>query len=87
MLLYPLMLFMMMPLWPWAYAYGRTPLVSAERAASWGSKAHQYLLRPILATLSLSVSLSLSVFLSDPLSLRCIYFSEQIWLGGCESVG
>jgi hypothetical protein len=42
MLLYPLMLFMMMPLWPWAYAFGRKPLVSAERAASWGDKAQQY---------------------------------------------
>eukprot|EP01043_Picozoa_sp_COSAG02_P018090 COSAG02_NODE_835_length_16654_cov_52.747569_6_plen_397_part_00 len=42
MLLYPLMLFMMMPLWPWAYAYGSKPLVSAERAASWGQKAQQY---------------------------------------------
>ncbi len=42
MLLYPLMLFMMMPLWPWAYTYGSKPLVSAERAASWGQKAQQY---------------------------------------------
>jgi hypothetical protein len=42
MLLYPVMLFMMMPLWPWAYAYGSKPLVSAERAASWGQKAQRY---------------------------------------------
>lgn len=42
MLMYPLMLFMMMPLWPWAYAYGGKPLVSPERAASWGQKAQKY---------------------------------------------
>ena len=77
MLLYPLMLFMMMPLWPWAYAYGRKPLVSAERAASWGNKAHQCLFQPkYVLSLSLPVPLSCSTFVS-----------EQVWVGGCESVG
>ena len=39
LLLYPLCLIMMMPLWPWAYAWGSKPRVSPARAAEWGEKA------------------------------------------------